>query len=83
MMPVTVYVLRSEASGRLYIGQTADLMRRLGEHAAGQSPSTRGRGPWALVATRAFETRSEAVRVERALKAMKAPSRVLDAVASW
>ena len=58
-MTFTVYVLRSEASGRLYIGQTSDLKRRLREHAQGQTFSTRGRGPWVLLGQRAFETRAK------------------------
>ena len=78
-----VYVLRSESSGRLYVGHTADLDRRLDEHNAGHSLSTRGRGPWTRVASKAFAKRSDAVRAERALKALKSPARVLETVASW
>ncbi|WP_412062353.1 GIY-YIG nuclease family protein [Rubrivirga sp. IMCC45206] len=78
-----VYVLRSERTGRLYVGQTADLDRRLHEHRSGHTPSTRSRGPWALVASRPFESRAEAVRTERALKALKSPRRVLETAASW
>ena len=78
-----VYVLRSESSGRLYMGHTANLDRRLQEHRTGQTPSTRKRGPWHLVATRTFETRSSAMAEERALKALKSPKRVLETVAAW
>src|SRR5690606_12001083 len=45
-MPFHVYILQSKTSGRLYIGHTQDLERRMQEHAAGQTRSTRGRGPW-------------------------------------
>jgi predicted GIY-YIG superfamily endonuclease len=38
-MPVTVYVPKSNKTGKRYVGITADLSRRLREHAAG---ATRG-----------------------------------------
>ena len=76
-MAITVYVLRSQSSGRLYIGQTADLERRLGEHQAGHTLSTRGRGPWEVAGMQVFGTRSEAVRFEQGLKRLKRPDRVL------
>lgn len=68
-MAFTVYVLRNGA-GALYIGQTADLERRLAEHVSGAGGWTGGRdrGPWELVHTEEFETRAEAVARERALK---------------
>ncbi len=42
-----VYVLRGPR--QLYIGSTKDLSRRIAEHEAGRSKSTKGRGPWKLV----------------------------------
>jgi putative endonuclease len=77
-MPFVVYVLKSETSDRLYIGQTQNLERRLDEHAAGQTRSTRGRGPWELAGTASFDTRTEAVQYERRLKRWKNPTRVLE-----
>ena len=76
-MAFTVYVLQSETSGLLYIGHTKDLERRLSEHAAGQTRSTRGRGPWTLLHAEPFGTRSEAMRFEHELKRLKSPARVL------
>ncbi|MCO5200339.1 MAG: GIY-YIG nuclease family protein [Chloroflexi bacterium] len=69
----TVYVLRN-AEGRLYIGQTSDLRRRLNEHASGASgwTSGAGRGPWQLVQAEEFETRAEAMARERQLKSGRA-----------
>ena len=75
-MPIFVYVLRSETTGRLYIGHTKDVGRRLREHESGQSPSTRRRGPWTLIYSEAFATRGEAMRHERWLKSLKNPARV-------
>ena len=64
----TVYVLRSASTGKLYIGQTGDLHRRLEEHRQGVARYTRGRGPWHLVYSQGLETRSAAVSRERFLK---------------
>lgn len=81
-MPFTVYILASETSGGLYIGQTNNLDRRLGEHANGQTRSTRGRGPWTLISAEHFPTRKAAVRHERWLKSLKSPSYILDYIHS-
>jgi len=66
-----VYVLRN-AEGRLYIGQTQELRRRLEHHAAGDSTWTRVRGPWTLVYFETMTTRGEALRRERQLKTGRA-----------
>jgi putative endonuclease len=44
-----VYVLLSEKDGNWYTGYTSNLKRRLGEHEAGNTPSTLHRGPWRLI----------------------------------
>jgi len=62
-----VYVIRNQ-DGRLYIGQTNDLERRLEQHQLGLGGWTRLRGPWTLVQTEEFETRGEAMKRERQLK---------------
>ena len=49
-MPYFVYVLRN-AEGRIYVGQTSDLERRLEEHRNGMSRWTANRGPWTLIAS--------------------------------
>ncbi len=71
-MPFYVYVIVSETTGRRYVGQTEDLDRRLAEH---NSPTHNAKkftskhaGPWRLVYHEILETRSDAVRRERALK---------------
>jgi putative endonuclease len=63
-----VYVLRSEKTGRLYVGHTADLQQRLGQHNNGITKSTKNRGPWKLIHHEEFGTRSEAAQRERFLK---------------
>ena len=67
----TVYILRSESSGRFDIGCTEDPRTRLTEHNRGQTKSTRGRGPWLLVYQEQFRTLSEALARERQLKSWK------------
>ena len=67
----TGYILRG-ASGRHYIGQTNDLAVRLQQHRMGQTYTTRRLGAeLTLVAHCAFNTRDEALRVERMLKGWK------------
>jgi putative endonuclease len=63
-----VYVLRSEAAGRHYVGFTSDLTQRLGQHNDGITKSTKNRGPWEMVHHEEFNTRPEAVQRERFLK---------------
>ena len=70
-MPFYLYVLRSISTGRFYIGHTENLARRVSEHNSNRTPSTRNRGPWELVYSEEFATRSEATQRERALTRMK------------
>ena len=67
----TVYVLRSEATGRFYVGHTGDLAQRLDYHNRGLSRWTRGKGPWTVAYTETFLSRSGAAARERQLKAWK------------
>ena len=48
-MKYFVYMLKSTSTGRHYYGQTNNLDYRLNEHNAGQSPHTKGKGPWNLI----------------------------------
>ena len=66
-----VYVLRSQTSGKTYIGQTKDLEKRLWAHNSGLSPYTKGRGPWGLLYHEEFETRGEAMKREKFFKTGK------------
>jgi putative endonuclease len=71
-MAFWVYLLRSESTGRLYIGHTSDLQRRLREHndpELGRRRYTRRqKGPWRLRYSEEHVSRSEAMRRERFLK---------------
>jgi putative endonuclease len=65
------YILISKTSGRLYIGQTNNIEDRLHRHNSGQSPATKGKGPWDLLFSKSFATRVEAVQLELKLKSFK------------
>ena len=67
----SVYVLLSESTNKLYIGQTNDLPRRLLEHETGLARYTRGRGPWKLILSEQYYTRAEAMKREKSLKSGK------------
>jgi len=66
-----LYILQSETSKKFYIGSALDVPSRLAEHERGQSPYTRGRGPWKLVYQEQYETLAEARCRERQLKSWK------------
>jgi putative endonuclease len=50
------------------VGSTDSIEKRLQQHNAGKSASTRAGVPWKLVHTESFTTRSEAVLRERKIK---------------
>ena len=62
-----VYILQNE-DGRLYIGSTSDLERRVRQHQDDEGGWTRGRGPWELVRQETFDDRAMAMKHERSLK---------------
>jgi putative endonuclease len=63
-----VYGIKSESSGRIYIGQTSSLEKRLKQHNAALVLSTKKECPWSLVALEGYETRREARWLEFQLK---------------
>ena len=71
-MPFWAYVLQSESTGQIYIGQTNHLHARLQEHNApdfrGTLHTKRRPGPWRLVYSEECATRSDAMRREKQLK---------------
>jgi len=64
----TTYILYSEKFGKIYIGQTSDLARRILQHNSGKHRYTRRYIPWKILYTEHFETRSEAMKREKELK---------------
>ena len=71
-MPFHVYVLKSQTTGKTYVGHTSTLQYRLQQHYDPQCKLTlhtkRNRGPWKLVYHEEYQTRAEAMRRERFLK---------------
>ena len=80
-MEYHLYILVSQSNGRLYIGSTNDVERRQKEHHANNTKSTRGKGPWNVLFTKAYETKAEAQAWERKLKSWKNKNRILEWVA--
>ncbi|NJN40892.1 MAG: GIY-YIG nuclease family protein [Flammeovirgaceae bacterium] len=66
-----VYILKSKNTGRFYIGFSESPTRRLAEHNSGKVKSTKSFRPWIKVYSEKFETKIQAVRRERELKAKK------------
>jgi putative endonuclease len=66
-----VYILRSEKSGRYYIGYSENPEARLAEHNSGKAKSTRNYRPWTKVYQEEFLTEQQAVQRERQIKSMK------------
>ena len=62
----------------MYIGQTNNLEDRLHRHNSNQNISTKNRGPWKLMHFVEYETRIEAVQLERQLKSWKSSKKVLE-----
>ncbi len=71
-----LYILISETSGRLYIGQTNDLEDRISRHNSNQNLATKNKGPWKLLFQKQFELRSQAVQLEKKLKSWKNPAKI-------
>jgi putative endonuclease len=66
-----VYILEASESKKYYIGQTDDLEERVKRHNQGRNLSTKAFIPWNLKWWNEYQTRSEAVKVERTLKGIK------------
>ena len=70
-MAYYIYILKSSTTGKLYTGSTQNLEARLKAHNDGLSPYTKGRGPWELMYSEEYPTRSEAMKREKFLKTGK------------
>ncbi len=64
----TVYAIKSCVTGRIYIGQTQNIVIRLAMHNSGRVASTRKDRPWQIVKTEYFKTRNESRWFEYQLK---------------
>jgi len=76
----STYIIKSGKTGKLYIGHTENLNRRLTEHNSNQSKSTKNKGPWELLYQREFGTRSDAMKHEIDLKKIKNKNYLLEMI---
>ena len=63
-----VYILYSELSSKYYVGQTANINKRLKRHNLGHVPSTKTGTPWYVVLQIEVSNRSEALILEKKIK---------------
>ena len=63
-----VYVLKSQKTGRRYIGSCENLDERVRRHNLGHSKATRHGIPWTLIHSEKFCSRPEASKKERYYK---------------
>ena len=63
-----VYVLQSKKDGNLYVGYTADLLKRIGHHNKGTVESTKNRRPLELIYYEACIKLRDALHREKYLK---------------
>jgi len=74
-MNCSVYILRN-SQGRYYVGQTTDVTSRLQRHNRNEVFWTKNKGPWEVVYTCEFVTRSAAMLEEKRLKKLKSKSAI-------
>src|SRR5688572_18843401 len=63
-----VYAIKSLVDGRIYVGMSMDVLKRLLEHNSGKTKSTKAYRPWQLIHTELLPSRLEARRREKYLK---------------
>jgi putative endonuclease len=70
-MPHFVYILQSLRTGAYYTGSTQNISDRIERHNQNRVKATKSKGPWKLVYTEEFLSRSDAVKREYEIKARK------------
>ncbi|MCF8229893.1 MAG: GIY-YIG nuclease family protein [Bacteroidales bacterium] len=63
-----IYALESLQDGRVYVGFTSDVNRRIREHNNGKTKSTKGYRPWRLFFKKLAGSRLEARKLEKYYK---------------
>ena len=66
-----VYILCSLLKQRYYVGHTSNLVKRLAEHNAGRTKSTKSYLPWQVVYSENFNTKQQAYAREMQIKSYK------------
>lgn len=64
-----LYILKSQDGGKLYVGMTSDLKRRVKEHNSKSGGGyTKKNGPFALIFYEAYQEKQDASRAEKFFK---------------
>jgi len=63
-----VYAIKSESTSRIYIGQTSNLDERIRRHNHSKVYSTKSDRPWRLIAFQVYNSRSQAMWIEKEIK---------------
>ncbi|OGK63127.1 hypothetical protein A2334_04700 [Candidatus Roizmanbacteria bacterium RIFOXYB2_FULL_38_10] len=66
-----VYILKSGVVNRFYIGVTSNLEKRIKDHNAGWTKSTKPFRPWKIIYKEKFEEKKKAYKREFYLKSPK------------
>jgi putative endonuclease len=70
-MPYYTYIIKSQKTGKYYVGSSEDAEKRLQQHNWSRTPSTKHGIPWKLVYKEEFGTRPDAVKREYEIKKKK------------
>jgi putative endonuclease len=70
MEPYTVYIIQNN-EGLLYKGVTVNLLQRVRQHNTATGKWTSKKGPWNLVYSEIYTTKTEALKREKFLKSGK------------
>ncbi len=78
-----VYIIQSRKDLSYYIGQCDDLDRRMSKHADGMSKYTASKRPLRLVYFERHDSRTEALKREKQIKAMKSRKYIEQLIFNW
>jgi putative endonuclease len=69
-MSYFAYILKSDYDGTYYYGSTQNIEERLKDHNKGKSTYTKGRRPWKIHYAEEFQTKAEAMKMEKFFKSI-------------
>ena len=75
------YIIQNPTGG-FYVGHTENLEQRVTFHNTGQSHYTARKGPWKIVYSEEFPTRSEATKRESEIKRWKSAVKIRELIGS-
>jgi putative endonuclease len=78
-----VYILQSMKDFSFYAGHCEGLDNHMSKHFDGFSKYTASKGPWRLVYFEKYNSRSDAIKREKAIKNRKSRKYVMELIESW